>query len=115
MVYKYITYIIYTYIKTYIYIYIYSYSRRRRRRRPERRKPQTPKKEVGKMVASLALFRPFVQKDSDRGKQRKQNKQNKKGGGRVKNNNKKRKHNLIFKDRPSEENVSDNQDNICQD
>ena len=81
MVYKYITYIIYTYTKTYIYIYIYSYSRRRRRRRPERRKPQTPKKEVGKMVASLALFRPFVQKDRDRGKQRK--KTNKKKGGRA--------------------------------
>ena len=75
MVYKYITYIIYTYTKTYIYIYIYSYSRRRR---PERRKPQTPKKEVGKMVASLALFRPFVQKERDRGKQRNKNKPTKK-------------------------------------
>ena len=82
MVYKYITYIIYTYTKTYIYIYIYSYSRRRR---PERRKPQTPKKEVGKMDASLALFRPFVQKDRDRGKQRTKTNKNKRGAGGRKN------------------------------
>ena len=33
------------------------------------------------MVASLALFRPFVQKDRDRGKQRNKNKQKKRGAG----------------------------------
>ena len=116
MVYKYITYIIYTYTKTYIYIYIYTHIAVVAVvavQNGENPKPQ--KKEVGKMVASLALFRPFVQKERDRGKQRNKNKQQKKGGGRTNQKTKQTKTNLIFTDRPSEENVSDNEDNICQD
>ena len=37
------------------------------------------------MVASLALFRPFVQKDRDRGKQRTKTNQKKRGAGGRKN------------------------------